>query len=73
MLKNEISLYKEQSFRGWVEKAIKKEKLKEEVEQEGKYKAPVWIMNKKEFSKGASISQQRPEIEESKDNRGSWT
>ena len=42
LLKNELSLYEGQHFRGWVEKAIEKEKLREEIKQEGKFKAPVW-------------------------------
>ena len=33
VLKNELSLYEGQHFRGWVEKTIDKEKLREEIEQ----------------------------------------
>ena len=56
MLKNELSLYEGQYFRGWVEKAIEKEKLREEIEQEGKFKASVWVGKQMGFSKGASTS-----------------
>ena len=31
VLKNELSLYEGQHFKGWVEKAIEKEKLREEI------------------------------------------
>ena len=57
VLKNELSLYEGQHFRGWVEKTIEKKKLREEIEQEGKFKASVWAEKKKEFSKGAGTSQ----------------
>ena len=57
VLKNELSLYEGQHFKGWVEKENEKEKLREEIEQEGKFKAPVWVGKKKGFSKGASTSQ----------------
>ncbi|XP_055960122.1 uncharacterized protein LOC130014968 [Mercurialis annua] len=40
VLKNELSLYEGTQFRGWVEKAIEKEKLKEGLEQESKQKRP---------------------------------
>ena len=57
MLNNELSLYEGQDFRGWVEKVIEKEKLREEIEQEGKFKAPVWAGKQRGFSKGAGTSQ----------------
>ena len=66
VMKNELSLYECQYFRGWVEKAIEKEKLREEIEQEGKFKAPVWAGKQKGFSKGAGTSHQRQRLEESK-------
>ena len=70
VLKNELSLYEDQYFRGWVEKAIEKEKLREEIEQEGKFKAPLWAGKKKGFSKGAGTSQQRLETGEFRGSRG---
>ena len=70
MLKNELLLYEGHHFRGWVEKEIEKEKLREEIEQEGKFKAPVWAGKQKGFSKGASTSQQRSEIEGFRGSRG---
>ena len=73
MLKNELSLYEGQHFRGWVEKAIEKEKLREEIEQEGKFKAPVWARKQMSFSKGASTSQQRSETGGFRGSRGPWT
>ena len=73
VLKNELSLYEGQHFRGWVEKAIEKEKLKEEIEQEGKFKAPVWAGKQRGFSKGAGTSQQRPETGGFRGSRGPWT
>ena len=56
MLKNELSLYEGQHFKGWVEKAIEKEKLREEIEQEGKSKALVWAGRQKGFNKGIGTS-----------------
>ena len=47
VLKNELLLYEGQHFRGWVEKAIEKEKLREEIEQEGKFKAPLFCRKEK--------------------------
>ena len=57
MLKNVVLLYEGQHFRGWVEKAIEKEKLREEIEQEGKFKALVWAGKQKGFSKRVGTSQ----------------
>ena len=73
VLKNELSLYEGQHFRGWVEKAIEKEKLREEIEQEGKFKTLVWAGKQKGFSKGAGTSQQRPETGGFRGSRGPWT
>ena len=73
MLKNELSLYEGQHFRGWIEKAIEKEKLREEIEQEGKFKALVWARNKTGFNKGAGTSQQRLETAGFRGSRGPWT
>ena len=73
VLKNELSLYEGQHFRGWVKKAIKKEKLREKIEQEGKFKAPVWARKQKEFNKGASTSQKKPETRGFRGSRGPWT
>ena len=49
---------------------IEKEKLREEIEQEGKFKAPVWAGKQKGFSKGVGTSQQRPETEGFRGSRG---
>ncbi|XP_025014399.1 uncharacterized protein LOC112536061 [Ricinus communis] len=73
VLKNELSLYEGQHFRGWVEKAIEKEKLREEIEQESKLKASVWIRKQKGFNTGASTSQQRSEIGGPRGSIGPWT
>ncbi|XP_050233185.1 uncharacterized protein LOC126681675 [Mercurialis annua] len=59
VLKNELSLYEGTHFRGWVEKAIEKEKLREELEQESKQKAFVWTEKQGGFNKGTSSFQQR--------------
>ena len=73
VVKNELSLYEGQHFRGWVEKEIEKEKLREEIEQEGKFKALVWARKQKKFSKGAGTSQQRSNIGGFRGNKGPWT
>ena len=70
MLKNKLSLYEIHHFRGWVEKAIEKEKLRDEIEQEGKFKATVWAGKQKGFNKGAGTSQQRSEIGGFRGNKG---
>ena len=56
ILKNKLSLYQGQYFRSQVEKAIEKDKLREEIEQESKLKALIWIGEQKGFGKGAGTS-----------------
>ncbi|XP_050238154.1 uncharacterized protein LOC126687641 [Mercurialis annua] len=74
ILKNELSLYEGTQFRGWVEKAIEKEKLREEHEQESKQKASVWTGKQGGFNKGTSSFQQRKsDTGRSRDNRVPWS
>ncbi|XP_055959742.1 uncharacterized protein LOC130014822 [Mercurialis annua] len=74
VLKNELSLYEGTQFRGWVEKAIEKEKLREELEQESKQKASVWTGKQGGFNKGTSSFQQRKsDIGGSRGNRIPWS
>ena len=72
-MKNELSLYEGQHFRGWVEKAIEKEKLREEIEQESKFKTLIWAGKQKGFSKETGTSQQRSDTRGFRGSRGPWT
>ena len=47
--------------------------MREETEQEGKFKAPVWARKQMSFNKGAGTSQQRSEIGGFRGSRGPWT
>ena len=60
-IRDGLSLYEGTQFRGWVEKAIEKERLQQEIEQERKSKSSVWSGKQKSFSKGGSSFQVRSE------------
>ena len=60
-IRDGLSLYEGTQFRGWVEKAIEKERLQQEIEQEKKSKFSSWSDRRKSFSKGGSSSQMRSE------------
>ena len=60
-IRDGLSLYKGIQFRGWVTKAIKKETLQQEIEQEKKSKFSVWSERRNSFSKRGSSSQMRSE------------